>query len=167
LFAGWPKVAKTKTPQASWRPAAIGLVKVLSQPQVRAYRPKPIKEILAAGCVVHLLAAAVHEAKVAEPGASSSRMCVLARRTGVAPVSSFKKCFTVWCEAFRRQIVQKTRLVLKLETGATPVLLQGYEFIRQPLPAKTSVPRGSASPLQSLRRRGAPPSEKSDVELEQ
>jgi hypothetical protein len=24
---GWPKVAKTKTPQAFWRPAAIGLVK--------------------------------------------------------------------------------------------------------------------------------------------
>jgi hypothetical protein len=62
---GWPKVAKTKTPQAFWRPAAIGLVKVLSQPQVRAYRAKPIKEILAAGCVVHLLA--VHETKVTEP----------------------------------------------------------------------------------------------------
>jgi hypothetical protein len=62
--------AKTKTPQASRRPAAIGLVKVLSQPQVRAYRPKPIKEILAAGCVVHLLA--VHEAKVTGPDPLSS-----------------------------------------------------------------------------------------------
>jgi hypothetical protein len=63
--------AKTKTPQAFWRPAAIGLVKVLSQPQVRAYRPKPIKEILAAGCVVHLLAA-VHKTKVTEPRPPSS-----------------------------------------------------------------------------------------------
>jgi hypothetical protein len=61
---------KTKTPQASWRPAVIGLVKVLSQPQVRAYRPKPIKEILAAGCVVHLLA--VHKSKITEPGMPSS-----------------------------------------------------------------------------------------------
>jgi hypothetical protein len=61
---GWPKVAKTKTPQASWRPAAIGLVKVLSQPQVRADRAKPIKEILAAGCVVHLRT--VHASKVTE-----------------------------------------------------------------------------------------------------
>jgi hypothetical protein len=66
--------AKTKTPQASRRPAAIGLVKVLSQPQVRAYRPKPIKEILAAGCVVHLLA--VHEAKVAERNLQSSPAAV-------------------------------------------------------------------------------------------
>jgi hypothetical protein len=48
--------------------------KVLSQPQVRANRAKPIKVILAARCVVHLLA--VHEAKVAEPGASSSLAAV-------------------------------------------------------------------------------------------
>jgi len=68
---GWPKPAKTKTPQAFWRPAAIGLVKILSQPQVRADRAKPIKEILAAGCVVHLLA--VHEAKVTERNPQSSR----------------------------------------------------------------------------------------------
>jgi hypothetical protein len=67
---GWPKVAKTKTPQAFWRPAAIGLVKILSQPQVRADLAKPIKVILAAGCVVHLLA--VHDAKVTGPGALSS-----------------------------------------------------------------------------------------------
>jgi hypothetical protein len=66
--------AKTKTPQASRRPAAIGLVKVLSQPQVRACRPKPIKKILAAGCVVHLLA--VHEAKVAERNPQSSMAAV-------------------------------------------------------------------------------------------
>jgi hypothetical protein len=68
---GWPQVSKTKTPQAFWRPAAIGLVKVLSQPQVRADRAKPIKEILAAGCVVHWLA--VHEAKVTERNPQSSR----------------------------------------------------------------------------------------------
>jgi hypothetical protein len=67
---------KTKTPQASRRPAAIGLVKVLSQPQVRAYRPKPIKEILAAGCVVYLRT--VHEAKVAEPYPQSSMAAVSA-----------------------------------------------------------------------------------------
>jgi hypothetical protein len=47
-----------------WRPAAIGLVKVLSQPQVRADLAKPIKEILAARCVVHL--PAVHKTKVTE-----------------------------------------------------------------------------------------------------
>jgi hypothetical protein len=46
------------------------LVKILSQPQVRAYRAKPIKEILAAGCVVHLRT--IHEAKVAEPYPPSS-----------------------------------------------------------------------------------------------
>jgi hypothetical protein len=62
---------KTKTPQAFWRPAAIGLVKILSQPQVRANRAKPIKEILAAGCVVHLLA--VHETKVTGPHPLSSQ----------------------------------------------------------------------------------------------
>jgi hypothetical protein len=50
------------------------LVKILSQPQVRANRAKPIKEILAAGCVVHLLA--VHEAKVAEPHLPSSMAVV-------------------------------------------------------------------------------------------
>jgi hypothetical protein len=61
---------QNKNAAGVWRPAAIGLVKVLSQPQVRAYRPKPIKEILAAGCAVHLLA--VHEAKIAEPGMPSS-----------------------------------------------------------------------------------------------
>jgi hypothetical protein len=61
---------KNKNAAGVWRPAAIGLVKILSQPQVRADRAKPIKEILAAGCVVHLLA--VHAAKVAEPGAPSS-----------------------------------------------------------------------------------------------
>jgi hypothetical protein len=72
--------AKTKTPQAFWRPAAICLVKFLSQPQVRAYRPKPIKEILAAGCVVHLLA--VHEAKVAERNPQSSLAAVSAGRGG-------------------------------------------------------------------------------------
>jgi hypothetical protein len=75
---GWPKVAKTKTPQAFWRPAAIGLVKILSQPQVRAHRAKPIKVILAAGCVVHLLA--VHKAKVTGPGTLSSLAAW--RRTG-------------------------------------------------------------------------------------
>jgi hypothetical protein len=68
---GWPQVAKTKTPQAFWRPAAIfGLVKVLSQPQVRT-QAKPIKEILAAGCIVDLLA--VHEAKIAAWARQSSQ----------------------------------------------------------------------------------------------
>jgi len=56
---------KIKTPQAFWRPAAIGLFEILSQPQVRADRAKPIKIILAAGCVVHL--PAVHRAKIAKP----------------------------------------------------------------------------------------------------
>jgi hypothetical protein len=46
------------------------LVKILSQSQVRANRAKPIKEILAARCVVHLLA--VHEAKVTERRLPSS-----------------------------------------------------------------------------------------------
>ncbi|MGO8836677.1 MAG: hypothetical protein ACLQAH_04115 [Limisphaerales bacterium] len=72
VFHGLAEGRKNKNAAGVWRPAAIGLVKVLSQPQVRAHRPKPIKEILAAGCVVHLLA--VHEAKVAESGGQSSRM---------------------------------------------------------------------------------------------
>ncbi|MGO9586794.1 MAG: hypothetical protein ACLP2Y_11420 [Limisphaerales bacterium] len=71
VFYGLTEGCQNKNAAGVWRPAAIGLVKVLSQPQVRAYRPKPIKEILAAGCVVHLLAA-VHEAKVTEPGRQSS-----------------------------------------------------------------------------------------------
>jgi hypothetical protein len=84
-FYGLAEGRKTKTPQAFWRPAAICLVKVLSQPQVRANRAKPIKEILAAGCVVHLLA--VHEAKVTEPGAPSSMAVKVgsARRTDRTP----------------------------------------------------------------------------------
>jgi len=45
------------------------LVKILSQPQVRA-QAKPIKEILAAGCVVHLRT--VHEAKITGPDPLSS-----------------------------------------------------------------------------------------------
>jgi hypothetical protein len=53
---GWPQIAKTKTPQTFGRPAAIDWVKILSQPQVRANRAKPIKEILAARCVVYLRA---------------------------------------------------------------------------------------------------------------
>jgi hypothetical protein len=71
---GWPKVAKTKTPQAFWRPAAICLVKVLSQSQVRANRAKPIKEILAAGCVVYLRT--VHKTKVTGPDPLSSLVVV-------------------------------------------------------------------------------------------
>jgi hypothetical protein len=71
VFYGLAEGRKTKTPQASWRPAAICLVKVLSQPQVRANRVKPIKEILAAGCVVYLLA--VHETKVTERNPQSSQ----------------------------------------------------------------------------------------------
>jgi hypothetical protein len=70
-FYGLTEGCQNKNAAGVWRPAAICLVKVLSQPQVRAYRPKPIKEILAAGCVVHLLAA-VHKTKV----------------TGLAPLSS-------------------------------------------------------------------------------
>jgi hypothetical protein len=53
-----------------WRPAAIDLVKVLSQPQVRTHA-KPIKEILAAGCVVHWLA--IHETKITAWSGQSSR----------------------------------------------------------------------------------------------
>jgi hypothetical protein len=52
------------------------LVKILSQPQVRTDRAKPIKEILAAGCVVYLLA--VHEAKVTERNPQSSLAAVSA-----------------------------------------------------------------------------------------
>jgi len=72
VFYGLAEGRKNKNAAGVWRPAAIGLVKVLSQPQVHAYRPKPIKEILAAGCVVHLLAAAVHKTKVTGPDTLSS-----------------------------------------------------------------------------------------------
>jgi hypothetical protein len=70
VFYGWPKVAKTKTPQAFGDLRRFWFVKVLSQPQVRT-QAKPIKEILAAGCVVYLRT--VHEAKIAEPSVPSSR----------------------------------------------------------------------------------------------
>jgi hypothetical protein len=63
---------QNKNAAGVWRPAAFCLVKILSQPQVRADRAKPIKEILAAGCVVHLLAAAVHETRIAGPTPLSS-----------------------------------------------------------------------------------------------
>jgi hypothetical protein len=82
---------KTKTPQAFWRPAVICLVKILSQPQVRAYRPKPIKEILAAGRVVHLHAAAVHEAKVTGPDPLSSAE-VAWQRVGLIKIGAAGKC---------------------------------------------------------------------------
>jgi hypothetical protein len=62
--------SQNKNAAGVWRPAAIGLVKILSQPQVRANRAKPIIKILAAGCVVCLRA--VHEAKVAERNPPSS-----------------------------------------------------------------------------------------------
>jgi hypothetical protein len=68
---GLARVAKTKTPQAFWRPAAIGLVEILSQPQVRTDRAKPIKEILAAGCVVHLRT--VHKTKITERNPQSRK----------------------------------------------------------------------------------------------
>jgi hypothetical protein len=50
-----PKAAKNKNAAGVWRPAAMVWCKILSQPQVRA-QAKPIKEILAPGCVVHLRA---------------------------------------------------------------------------------------------------------------
>jgi hypothetical protein len=70
FYGGLAEGRKNKNAAGVWRPAAICLVKVLSQPQVRANRAKPIKEILAAGCVVYLLA--VHKAKVAERNPQSS-----------------------------------------------------------------------------------------------
>jgi hypothetical protein len=71
VFYGLAEGRKNKNAAGVWRPAAIfGLVKVLSQPQVRT-QAKPIKEILAAGCVVDLRT--VHESKIAEPSVPSSR----------------------------------------------------------------------------------------------
>jgi hypothetical protein len=71
FYGGLAEGRKNKNAAGVWRPAAICLVKVLSQPQVRANRAKPIKEILAAGCVVYLLA--VHKAKLAERNPQSSQ----------------------------------------------------------------------------------------------
>ncbi|MFZ0826239.1 MAG: hypothetical protein WAO02_02335 [Verrucomicrobiia bacterium] len=70
VFYGLAEGHKNKNAAGVWRPAAIGLMKILSQPQVRADRAKPIKEILAAGCVVCLLA--VHETKIAAWSSQSS-----------------------------------------------------------------------------------------------
>jgi hypothetical protein len=83
-FYGLTEGRQNKNAAGVWRPAAICLVKILSQPQVRAYRPKPIKEILAAGCVVHLLA--VHEAKVTGLEPLSSRMVA----PGINPKVEFR-----------------------------------------------------------------------------
>ncbi|MGA9450592.1 MAG: hypothetical protein WBW41_04515 [Verrucomicrobiia bacterium] len=82
-FYGLAEGRKNKNAAGVWRPAAIGSVKVLSQPQVRADRAKPIKEILAARCVVHLPAAAVHKTKI----------------TGSDPLSSI---VGVWCSLVGR-----------------------------------------------------------------
>jgi hypothetical protein len=78
VIYGLTEARQNKNAAGVWRPAAIGLVKVLSQPQVRAYRPKPIKEILAAGCVVHLLAV-VHKTKITgtKPLSSAGVMSLL------------------------------------------------------------------------------------------
>jgi hypothetical protein len=75
---------QNKSAAGVWRPAAICLVKILSQPQVRANRAKPIKEILAAGCVVCLLA--VHKAKVTGLEPLSSRMVA----HGINPKAEFR-----------------------------------------------------------------------------
>jgi hypothetical protein len=56
VFYGLATGRKNNNAAGVWRPAAIGLVEILSQPQVCAERAKPIKAILAAGCVVYLLA---------------------------------------------------------------------------------------------------------------
>jgi hypothetical protein len=69
-FYGLAEGRKNKNAAGVWRPAAIGLVKVLSQPQVRADRAKPIKEIPAAGGVVYLRA--VHAIKITEHPPPSS-----------------------------------------------------------------------------------------------
>jgi len=70
FFYGLAEGRKNKNAAGVWRPAAIGLIEILSQPQVRANRAKPIKEILAAGGIVYLRT--VHKAKIAEPGRAST-----------------------------------------------------------------------------------------------
>jgi hypothetical protein len=72
VFYGLAEGCQNKNAAGAGRPAAIDLVKILSQPQVRA-GAKPIKEILAAGGVVHWLA--VHEAIITERNRPSSRTC--------------------------------------------------------------------------------------------
>jgi len=59
---GWPDrtLRGTKKPQAAWRPAAIFVIQSLSQPQVRARRPKVKIKILAAQGVADLLTAPLH-----------------------------------------------------------------------------------------------------------
>jgi hypothetical protein len=72
VFYGLAEGRKTKTPQAFGDLRRFVWLKILSQPQVRADRAKPIKEILAAGCVVYLRAAAVHKTKITGPDPLSS-----------------------------------------------------------------------------------------------
>jgi hypothetical protein len=69
---GWPKVAKQIRRRRLGDLRRFVWLKILSQPQVRADRAKPIKEILAAGCVVYLRAAAVHKTKITGPDPLSS-----------------------------------------------------------------------------------------------
>jgi hypothetical protein len=89
MGGGLAEGRKNKNAAGVWRPAAICLVKVLSQPQVRANRAKPIKEIPAAGCVVYLLA--VHKAKVAERNPQSSAE-VAWQRVGLMKIGAAGKC---------------------------------------------------------------------------
>jgi hypothetical protein len=70
---GWPDrtLRGTKKPQAAWRPAAIFVIQSLSQPQVRARRPKVKIRILAAQGVADLLTAPMHEPTVTNSPAPS------------------------------------------------------------------------------------------------
>jgi hypothetical protein len=93
FFYGLTEGRQNKNAAGVWRPAAIGLVKILSQPQVRADRAKPIKEILAAGCVVYLLA--VHEAKVAERNPQSSMTVVWRAILTKSVMGAFQRRITI------------------------------------------------------------------------
>jgi hypothetical protein len=88
VFYGLAEGRKTKTPQAFGDLRRFVWLKILSQPQVRADRAKPIKVILAAGCVVCLLA--VHEVKVTERRPPSSAAVVWPRVGLIKPARQGK-----------------------------------------------------------------------------
>src|ERR1017187_4029175 len=108
---GWPKVAKQKRRRRFGDLRRLVLVKILSQPQVRAYRAKPIKEILAAGCVVHLLA--VHETKITRPDPLSSLAAVSAGRTWRHEVRTSPPMHDAapWNAGFIRQVCNRRVLL--------------------------------------------------------
>jgi hypothetical protein len=86
----WPDrtLRGTKKPQAAWRPAAIFVIQSLSQPQVRARRPKVKIKILAAQGVADLLTVPLHDQTVTNPPAQSIESLMFENPNGLAAIAA-------------------------------------------------------------------------------